>query len=524
MTKRINAVVTAGGTREPIDSVRYISNTSSGKFGLEIARALAEKNVDTNLVASKLLAKFIATDEDRKRLNISEFDSTADLAEVLGKIEKPNILFMSAAVADFSPTPEDGKIDSGKVDELVIRCHKTPKLLAGFRKQFGVETFLVGFKLLTGVTREELIRVARKQLQDYCLNLVVANDLATIKDGVHPILVITPEGGVIPISGTKTEVARKLVDFVLKRYLVTWFKSLQISPFKESSFGDLLFEQATKFIRLVQSMNLLPDTNGNISHRGQGGNFWITPRRVIKNDVKPREFINVETDLNQKINHYFGERKPSIDSAVHALIYKHNPDIVGLFHFHDGIVIPDAITNFPYPCGSLEEGLEIIKVIKNDSFAIKLIDHGYLLGFTFNGLNEIEKEWQEVWKSYHEHLVKIGYLDSDEKWPDHLKLMPIFHSVHIVGVLVHNTKDDFVSCYLMPEMRNLGIGKKVIAYIKENELTVAVHRKCIVRKYYKKHGFKIIRTFGSLTFLKFMPDKPQTSGTRKCETWHGIPV
>ena len=123
--------------------------------------------------------------------------------------DKPDLIFMAAAVSDFSPIRQEGKISSDQ-DELVVRMRRNPKILASLRKICGVETFLVGFKLPSGASREKMIAAARKQLKDCRLNLVVANDLSNLEPGRHAATFVTPEGGAIDAAGTKDEVAERL--------------------------------------------------------------------------------------------------------------------------------------------------------------------------------------------------------------------------------------------------------------------------------------------------------------------------
>ena len=146
------AIVTAGGTREPIDDVRFVTNLSKGRFGAAIARALADRGVEVVLLASAELASHPEWIDPR--VPVVPFGSTSELdAAIDAEIARgtPDLLFMAAAVSDYAPVRVEGKIRSD-ADELVIRMRRLPKILATLRDRCGRSTFLVGFKLLSGVS------------------------------------------------------------------------------------------------------------------------------------------------------------------------------------------------------------------------------------------------------------------------------------------------------------------------------------------------------------------------------------
>ena len=214
------AVVTTGGTAEPIDDVRYVTNFSTGKFGHAIAKVLADLGYTVNL----LTARSSMWLSDHPGVTKTPFTSAKSLQDLVLQFEEPAIIMMAAAVSDYTTIPIEGKISSNQ-EELVIRMERTPKILPLLRNRFGPDTFIVGFKLLSGVSREELIRVAQKQLRDNNLDLVVANDLQHLKDGMHPLIVITPEGSIIDFSDTREVVAQQLAKLVHERSILKTFWS-----------------------------------------------------------------------------------------------------------------------------------------------------------------------------------------------------------------------------------------------------------------------------------------------------------
>lgn len=212
----LRALVTAGGTREPIDDVRVVTNLSRGAFGASIAKALADRGVEVTLLGSKELLR--SPERLDPRLTLAPFDAFADLSTSLSRLAPGmDLVFMAAAVADYSPVREGaGKLSSSS-DELVVRMTKNPKILSTLRDLCGIGATLVGFKLLSNVSPAELAEVARRQVVSARLDLTVANDLQQLGDARHPIVLVDAEGPVASFDAPRDEVAERLVDAVLRR-------------------------------------------------------------------------------------------------------------------------------------------------------------------------------------------------------------------------------------------------------------------------------------------------------------------
>lgn len=221
-------VITAGGTSEKIDNVRKITNSSTGKLGMIIANQLLieTENVQIYYVCSKNSLRPV--DE---RVEIIEIDGTNELK---GRIEELLInnsidyFIHSMAVSDYTTdyvtnlnrikeslinnstieTISDNKISSYE-DNLVIVLKPTPKIIS-IIKDISPSTYLVGFKLLDSVTKDELIEVAKKLRDKNKCDLVVANDLGTIRNGNHSAYIIDRDNNIIEANG-KEEIAKTLV-------------------------------------------------------------------------------------------------------------------------------------------------------------------------------------------------------------------------------------------------------------------------------------------------------------------------
>ncbi len=200
-------VVTAGGTREAIDPVRFLGNRSSGRQGHAVADALAARGADVHLV----------TTADRPvagGVRVERVDSAAEMeAAVLGLAPSADAVVMAAAVADFRPkavAPSKLKKDSG-MPEVVLE--PTTDILAelGRRKQPG--QVLVGFAAET----EDLVANATAKLQRKRLDLVVANDVgapgAGFEHDTNAVTLVAADGTVRTLGlRSKQAVAEALAD------------------------------------------------------------------------------------------------------------------------------------------------------------------------------------------------------------------------------------------------------------------------------------------------------------------------
>ena len=228
-------IITAGGTSERIDNVRKITNSSSGKLGMTIANHLLKENNDIMIyyVCSKNSLR--PTDN---RIQIIEIDGTIDLKNTIeGLLVNENIDYFvhSMAVSDYmtdyvttiermkESIKEHDDIDeafknievicgnklSSYEDKLVIVLKPTPKIISSI-KNLSPSTYLVGFKLLDGVSKEKLIEVAKRLRNKNKCDLVVANDLATIRNGEHIGYIIDRNNEIEEAHG-KDDIAKKLV-------------------------------------------------------------------------------------------------------------------------------------------------------------------------------------------------------------------------------------------------------------------------------------------------------------------------
>lgn len=479
---RARVVITTGGTIEPIDDVRSIGNSSTGRFGYAIARCMVDRSADVTVLCRRevpALAGFRLPGVEHVN-----FTSAESLQQALLGQETPDIIFHAAAVADFRPKDVvNGKIPSTQ-DEMTITLVRNPKILDQLRGRFGQTVFLVGFKLSSGVPRSELIRAALEQNQRAHLNLTFANDKSELKGRFHPGILVTAEGGAIDLKGTFEEVAGNFVEFVRKRAAVTWYHTEADSYLPEPPEEDQ--ESFAALLKFAQRSHLLYDASGNVSQRF--GDFMIvTPRQVEKSVAKPEEACVVSVDQSSNYVYYRGRIKSSIDTGVNDALYCRFPNIRAMLHFHTPWGLAPYVTSFPYPCGVKEEAQEIMRQLGDsydrDSFAVELLHHGFLLGLPEAGLERLQEGWDNAVREFRTHLIAVNQQEAFEP----AKLKPVFCDTEIVGVVMEDTDGSVV--YLREKARGKGVGRKVAEQLIERQLPVQTMDDCNVVEFYKKYGF-----------------------------------
>ena len=232
-------VITAGGTTEPIDKVRKITNSSTGKLGSLIANELLEdKNNEIFYITTK---KSILPKEDRN-LKIIYIESTNDLKLAVENIltkEKIDTFIHSMAVSDYyvdyvttasimeesinknnikesilnpTKTLDNSSKLSSYENNLVVVLKQTPKIIK-LIKELSPNTKLIGFKLLENVTDEELLNVAIKLKDKNDCDYVVANDLKNITKDNHKAFIINKDNSYVTVN-TKLEIAQKIKELI----------------------------------------------------------------------------------------------------------------------------------------------------------------------------------------------------------------------------------------------------------------------------------------------------------------------
>ena len=204
-------VVSAGGTREPIDAVRVIANRSSGKQGYAIAAEAAARGAAVTLVSTVELPVPAG-------VTVRPVETAAQMQAALEALAPTaDVLLMAAAVADFRPAaPAAGKIKKHEgIPQIVLE--PTPDILAGLGAAKPAGQVLVGFAAETS----DLLANAESKLQRKHLDLIVANDVAApgvgFQHDTNAVTLVRPGGQVDTIELTdKRSIARAVLDTVVR--------------------------------------------------------------------------------------------------------------------------------------------------------------------------------------------------------------------------------------------------------------------------------------------------------------------
>ena len=205
----LRVVVTAGGTREPIDPVRFIGNRSSGKQGHAVAEEAAARGAKVTLVTTTSLPTSATVD-------VVRVDTAAEMEQaVLSRADQADVVVMAAAVADFRPADVAGsKIKkAGGVPEVVLE--PTNDILAALGAQRRPDQTIVGFAAET----DDLRANAAAKLERKGIDLIVANDVSApgvgFEHDTNAVVILDAAGGArdIPLTD-KRAIARAILDAV----------------------------------------------------------------------------------------------------------------------------------------------------------------------------------------------------------------------------------------------------------------------------------------------------------------------
>ena len=203
-----NVLITAGATFERIDAMRGVTNRSSGRMGVEIAKEAYRQGANVTLLCGIMhthVPRFI------RRIDV---ESTNEMMEVIkDKISDTDIYISVAAISDFTVKNESkGKLSSD--EDITVEFTKLPKILKEI-KTLNPNTFVVGFKAEAGINEENLIEKAVNRMKDYNADMVVANDILVENAGPgsnnNEVYIITGNAYEKVDFDTKSNISKKIV-------------------------------------------------------------------------------------------------------------------------------------------------------------------------------------------------------------------------------------------------------------------------------------------------------------------------
>jgi phosphopantothenoylcysteine synthetase/decarboxylase len=201
----LRVLVTSGGTREPIDDVRVLANTSTGRLGARLVEALQAAGHQVTLLHGALAASPGVPADDAH-----VFDTSEQLAALLRRhAPQAQAVFHAAAVSDYLPERQAGKLSSDE-QTYVLHLRRAPKLVDELRG-LAPDAFLVGFKLTSGADESQRVARAQQLLKRADLDLVVVNDTRALGPDDHQALLVEA-GGVRRRVAGKQAVAQALAE------------------------------------------------------------------------------------------------------------------------------------------------------------------------------------------------------------------------------------------------------------------------------------------------------------------------
>ena len=206
-----NVLVTAGPTIEKIDPVRFISNHSSGKMGIELAKAAAYRGAKVRLILGKTALK------RPEFVDIVDVVSAQDMYEAVKEFANDSdIIIKSAAVADYRPYDVADEKMKKSDGELSIRLERTTDILKYLGENKKDNQFLCGFSMETS----NLIENSKLKLEKKNLDMIVANNLkeegAGFAKDTNKVSIITKEDIIQTEVLSKKKVAHKILDEIIK--------------------------------------------------------------------------------------------------------------------------------------------------------------------------------------------------------------------------------------------------------------------------------------------------------------------
>ncbi|HEV2061241.1 MAG TPA: bifunctional phosphopantothenoylcysteine decarboxylase/phosphopantothenate--cysteine ligase CoaBC [Solirubrobacteraceae bacterium] len=210
----LTVLVTAGGTREPIDSVRYIGNRSSGRMGFALAEVAAQLGADVTVVAANV---DLPRDPRVRYVDVRTADEM--LAAARTRFPSSDVLLMAAAVVDFRAAEiHDGKLKKTEgQDQMTVALARTPDIVATLAAERRPGQTLVGFAAEHG---EGAVELGRRKLERKGLDVVVVNDISRTDIGFdaasNEVTIVTAEAETPVPRAAKPVVARAILDAVVR--------------------------------------------------------------------------------------------------------------------------------------------------------------------------------------------------------------------------------------------------------------------------------------------------------------------
>lgn len=218
-------VISAGGTREALDPVRYLGNRSSGKQGIALAKAASAAGAEVELVAANVDSGLLA--ELPAGVTITEIESTLELQSAMESAQtRSDALIMAAAVADYRPAEtNDSKMKKSGAEGMVLTLVQNPDVLVGLVAARRPGQIIVGFAAETGDRSRSALDYAKDKFRRKGADLLVFNDVSEDRafgqdDNVVQILCAAGDEVLAgeEVRGSKDDVSQKVIEALSRQF------------------------------------------------------------------------------------------------------------------------------------------------------------------------------------------------------------------------------------------------------------------------------------------------------------------
>jgi len=202
-------LVTAGGTREPLDAVRFVGNRSSGRMGVALAEEARRRGADVTLIASNL------TVSPPEGVELVQAPTAADVLRATTSYNGADIVLMAAAISDYRPAQSDGAKRPKSEEPWTIELEPTADVLRGLGESRKNGQVLVGF---AAETAENGLQRARGKLADKQVDLIIYNDVSRDDVGFdaqeNEVVIVSAQGELRVDKAPKEAIAAAILDEV----------------------------------------------------------------------------------------------------------------------------------------------------------------------------------------------------------------------------------------------------------------------------------------------------------------------
>ena len=209
-----NVLVSAGGTYESIDPIRGITNRSSGKMGLEMAKEAFRRGAQVTMITGRVEVEIPKVFQHIKVISSKEMQEALE-----ENLLDHDVFIATAAVSDFTVDESASKISSSRGETLKLKV--APKII-NQAKEHNPAVYLVGFKAEYGVSQDKLVESAKGRMRESGADLMVANDVAEAGAGFgsdqNKVVLVDDEVWDVPLS-TKEEISALVIGRIIERII-----------------------------------------------------------------------------------------------------------------------------------------------------------------------------------------------------------------------------------------------------------------------------------------------------------------